>query len=162
VRLDNLSRRFSYNVGGHLTRLDEIGYGDNAERPERQTLFDLDTIGRLIAKLNSDAKQLFTYDDGDRLLSIERQPSGSGKRLGLTEEKLEYAYDLLGRLTKEITLDGTLGYEYDPLSNLTMLSLPDGRKVNHLYYGSGHLHQLNLYGQVSSDRERDGLHREVC
>ncbi|WP_409520092.1 RHS repeat protein, partial [Pseudomonas sp.] len=64
-------------------------------------------------------------------------------------------------LTKEITPDGTLAYEYDPLSNLTTLTLPDGRKVNHLYYGSGHLHQLNLDGQVISDMERDDLHREV-
>ncbi|MFR0672557.1 RHS repeat-associated core domain-containing protein [Enterobacterales bacterium AW_CKDN230030176-1A_HGKHYDSX7] len=39
--------------------------------------------------------------------------------------------------------------------------MPDGRKVNHLYYGSGHLHQINLDGQVISDIERDDLHREV-
>ncbi|UPK86288.1 RHS repeat-associated core domain-containing protein [Pseudomonas sp. A2] len=161
VRVDNLTRRFSYNVGGHLTRLDEIGYGENAERPERHTLFERDTIGRLVAKINRDARQDYAYDDGDRLLSIERQPTGIGKQLGITEEKLEYAYDLLGRLTKEITPDGTLGYEYDPLGNLTTLTLPDGRKVNHLYYGSGHLHQLNLDGQVISDMERDDLHREV-
>ncbi|HEN8736831.1 TPA: RHS repeat protein [Pseudomonas putida] len=161
VRVDNLTRRFSYDVGGHLTRLDEIGYGENAERPERHTLFERDAIGRLVAKINRDASQTFAYDDGDRLLSIERQPSGIGKQLGITEEKLEYAYDLLGRLTKEITSAGTLGYEYDPLSNLTTLTLPDGRKVNHLYYGSGHLHQLNLDGQVISDMERDDLHREV-
>ncbi|HGY9626243.1 TPA: RHS repeat-associated core domain-containing protein, partial [Pseudomonas putida] len=161
VRVDNLTRRFSYNVGGHLTRLDEIGYGENAERPERHTLFERDTIGRLVAKINRDASQTFAYDDGDRLVSIERQPTGIGKQLGITEEKLEYTYDLLGRLTKEITPNGTLGYEYDPLSNLTTLTLPDGRKVNHLYYGSGHLHQLNLDGQVISDMERDDLHREV-
>ncbi|UBM24390.1 RHS domain-containing protein [Pseudomonas sp. p1(2021b)] len=158
---DNLTRRFSYNVGGHLTRLDEIGYGENAERPERHTLFERDTIGRLVAKINRDASQTFAYDDGDRLLRIERQPTGIGKQLGITEEKLEYTYDLLGRLTKEITPAGTLGYEYDPLSNLTTLTLPDGRKVNHLYYGSGHLHQLNLDGQIISDMERDDLHREV-
>jgi len=161
VRVDNLTRRFSYNVGGHLTRLDEIGYGENAEGPERHTLFERDAIGRLISKLNRDTQQQFTYDDGDRLLSIERKPSTVGKQLGVTEEKLEYAYDLLGRLTQEITPDGTLGYAYDPLSNLTTLTLPDGRQVNHLYYGSGHLHQLNLDGQVISDMERDDLHREV-
>ncbi|MFJ4353090.1 RHS repeat-associated core domain-containing protein [Pseudomonas sp. NPDC089428] len=161
VRVDNLTRRFSYNVGGHLTRLDEIGYGENAERPERHTLFERDSIGRLIAKLNRDSQQQFTYDEGDRLLSIERHPSGLGKQLGVTEEKLAYTYDALGRLTQEITPEGTLGYEYDPLSNLTTLTLPDGRKVNHLYYGSGHLHQLNLDGQVISDMERDDLHREV-
>ena len=86
VRVDNLTRRFSYNVGGHLTRLDEIGYGENAERPERHTLFERDAIGRLVAKINRDASQTFAYDDGDRLLSIERQPTGIGKQLGITEE----------------------------------------------------------------------------
>ncbi|MBG6128314.1 RHS repeat-associated protein [Pseudomonas sp. BG2dil] len=161
VRVDNLTRRFTYNDGGHLTRLDEIGYGENGEQPQRETLFERDPIGRLIAKLNRDARQDYAYDDVDRLLSIQRQPSGIGKQLGITEEKLEYAYDLLGRLTQEITPQGVLGYEYDPLSNLTTLTLPDGRKVNHLYYGSGHLHQLNLDGQVISDMERDDLHREV-
>ncbi|WAC00434.1 DUF6531 domain-containing protein [Pseudomonas putida] len=161
VRVDNLTRRFTYNDGGHLTRLDEIGYGENGEQPQRETLFERDPIGRLMAKLNRDARQDYAYDDVDRLLSIERQPSGIGKQLGITEEKLEYAYDLLGRLTQEITPQGVLGYEYDPLSNLTTLTLPDGRKVNHLYYGSGHLHQLNLDGQVISDMERDDLHREV-
>ncbi len=65
------------------------------------------------------------------------------------------------RLTQEITPYGTLGYEYDLLSNLSTLTLPDGRKINHLYYGSGHLHQLNVDGQVISDMERDDLHREV-
>jgi len=76
-------------------------------------------------------------------------------------KKLSYHYDLLGRLTQELTPSGALDYEYDPLSNLTTLTLPDGRQVNHLYYGSGHLHQLNLDGQVISDMERDDLHREV-
>jgi len=149
VRVDNLTRRFSYNVGGHLTRLDEIGYGENAERPERHTLFERDAIGRLIAKLNSDAQQRFTYDDGDRLLSIARQPTGIGKQLGMTEEKLEYTYDLLGRLTKEITPAGTLGYEYDPLSNLTTLTLPDGRKLDLPRHGeSQYFFILHIVGRI--------------
>ncbi|WDY60601.1 RHS domain-containing protein [Pseudomonas sp. PSKL.D1] len=161
VRVDNLTRRFTYNAGGHLTRLDEIGYGENAERPERSTDFERDPIGRLIAKLNHDGRQDFQYDIADRLLSIHRQPTGLAKQVGITEETLAYTYDLLGRLTEEITPDGILKYEYDPLSNLTTLTLPDGRQVNHLYYGSGHLHQLNVDGQVISDMERDDLHREV-
>jgi YD repeat-containing protein len=161
VRVDNLTRRFSYNAGGHLTRLEEIGYGENGERPERSTLFERDAIGRLMAKLNRDARQDYAYDEADRLLNIQRHPTSIGRQLGVTDEKLEYAYDLLGRLTQEITPQGALGYEYDPLSNLSTLTLPDGRKVNHLYYGSGHLHQINLDGQVISDMERDDLHREV-
>ncbi|HDS1748810.1 TPA: RHS repeat protein, partial [Pseudomonas putida] len=76
VRVDNLTRRFTYNDGGHLTRLDEIGYGENGEQPQRETLFERDPIGRLIAKLNRDARQDYAYDDVDRLLSIQRQPSG--------------------------------------------------------------------------------------
>ncbi|WP_044424108.1 RHS repeat-associated core domain-containing protein, partial [Pseudomonas savastanoi] len=84
-----------------------------------------------------------------------------GRKLGVTAEKLEFAYDLLGRLTTETTPQGALAYEYDPLSNLTTLTLPTGQHLNHLYYGSGHLHQLNLDGQLISDMERDDLHREV-
>ncbi|WP_200884547.1 RHS repeat-associated core domain-containing protein [Erwinia oleae] len=114
-----------------------------------------------MAKLNDDARQDYTYDDGDRLLSIERKPTDTGRKLGVTAEKLEFAYDLLGRLTTETTPQGALAYEYDPLSNLTTLTLPTGQHLNHLYYGSGHLHQLNLDGQLISDMERDDLHREV-
>jgi len=148
-------------LGSVREGISQTGYGENSEQPQRETLFERDPIGRLMAKLNRDARQDYAYDDVDRLLSIQRQPSGIGKQLGITEEKLEYTYDLLGRLTQEITPQGVLGYEYDPLSNLTTLTLPDGRKVNHLYYGSGHLHQMNLDGQVISDMERDDLHREV-
>jgi YD repeat-containing protein len=160
-RIDNLTRRFSYNLGGHLTQVEEIGYGEKGEQPRRSTHLERDPIGRLLAKLNDDARQDYAYDDGDRLLSIERKPTDTGRKLGVTTEKLEFAYDLLGRLVKETTPQGALAYEYDPLSNLTTLTLPTGQHLNHLYYGSGHLHQLNLDGQLISDMERDDLHREI-
>ena len=41
------------------------------------------------------------------------------------------------------------------------LSLSLQRQLNHLYYGSGHLHQLNLNGRVICDFKRDQLHDEV-
>ncbi|WP_232918265.1 RHS repeat domain-containing protein, partial [Pseudomonas syringae] len=160
-RIDNLTRRFSYNLGGHLTQVEEIGYGEKGEQPRRSTHLERDPIGRLLAKLNDDARQDYAYDDGDRLLSIERKPTDTGRKLGVAAEKLEFAYDLLGRLVKETTPQGALAYEYDPLSNLTTLTLPTGQHLNHLYYGSGHLHQLNLDGQLISDMERDDLHREI-
>ncbi|SEK57365.1 RHS repeat-associated core domain-containing protein [Pseudomonas agarici] len=160
-RIDNLTRRFAYNLGGHLTQVEETGYGERAERPQRTTEFERDTIGRLLAKVNSDARQDYAYDEADRLLSIERLPSSIGKTLGISEETLNFEYDLLGRLIKETTAQGALAYEYDPLSNLATLTLPTGQHLNHLYYGSGHLHQLNLDGQLISDMERDDLHREV-
>ncbi|MCF5455587.1 RHS repeat domain-containing protein, partial [Pseudomonas syringae] len=129
--------------------------------PRRSTHLERDPIGRLLAKLNDDARQDYAYDDGDRLLSIERKPTDAGRKLGVTAEKIDFAYDLLGRLVKETTPQGALAYEYDPLSNLTTLTLPTGQHLNHLYYGSGHLHQLNLDGQLISDMERDDLHREI-
>ncbi|MCF5284088.1 hypothetical protein GIW23_26080, partial [Pseudomonas syringae] len=131
------------------------------EQPRRSTHLERDPIGRLLAKLNDDARQDYAYDDGDRLLSIERKPTDTGRKLGVAAEKLEFAYDLLGRLVKETTSQGALAYEYDPLSNLTTLTLPTGQHLNHLYYGSGHLHQMNLDGQLISDMERDDLHREI-
>ncbi len=72
------------------------GYDETGERPDRSTLFERDAIGRLMAKVNRDARQDF---------------------------------DLLGRLTQEMSPTGALDYEYDLLSNLTTLTLPDGRKV---------------------------------
>ncbi|SOQ03922.1 type IV secretion protein Rhs [Pseudomonas syringae pv. syringae] len=160
-RIDQLTRRFSYNLGGQLTQVEEIGYSEKGERPQRSTHFERDPIGRLLARLNDDARQDFTYDDSDRLLSIQRTPTDGGRKLGVTAEKLEFAYDILGRLTQESSPQGALAYEYDPLSNLTTLTLPTGQHLNHLYYGSGHLHQLNLDGQLISDMERDDLRREI-
>ena len=87
--------------------------------------------------------------------------NAAGEKLGVSEETITFEYDLLGRLIKETTPQGALDYEYDPLSNLTTLTLPTGQHLNHLYYGSGHLHQLNLDGLLISDIERDDLHREV-
>ncbi|WP_275629645.1 RHS repeat-associated core domain-containing protein [Pseudomonas sp. 273] len=160
-RIDNLTRRFRYNAGGHLVEVEETGYGQQGERPTRCTRFERDAIGRLLAKLTDDARYDYQYDAGDRLQGIDRLPSEQGKRQGLQAERLAFAYDANGRLLGESTPLGELGYQYDALGNLLSLQLPDGRHLNHLYYGSGHLHQLNLDGRVISDFERDDLHREV-
>jgi len=62
-------------------------------------------------------------------------------------------------LVKEI--EQCLGGQGQYFDRETTLTLLDGRKINHLYYGSGHLHQLNMDGQVINDMERDDLHREA-
>jgi YD repeat-containing protein len=54
-----------------------------------------------------------------------------------------------------------LTHSYDALGNRLQTLLPDGRSLNWLYYGSGHLHQINLDGEVLADIERDALHRET-
>ncbi len=76
-------------------------------------------------------------------------------------QALSFAYDAVGQLLAERSPTGELQHHYDELGNLIQTQLPDGRWLNRLYYGSGHLHQINLDGQVISDFERDRLHREV-
>jgi YD repeat-containing protein len=160
-RIDNPRRRFRYNPGEHLTHVEETGYGERGERPQRTTEFERDPIGRLLAKAYGDARQYYEYDDADRLRSIHRLTTSLGKQLGVHEERLHFAYDLLGWLIQGTTPQGALAYGYNSLSNLTTLTLPTGQHLNHRYYGSGHLHQLNLDAQLISDFERDDLHREV-
>ncbi|WP_457791322.1 hypothetical protein [Pseudomonas syringae] len=64
----------------------------------------------------------YTYDDGDRLLSIQRKQTDTSEnsvppRTGI--------YLRPAGLVKE-TIQGTLAYDYDPLGNLTTLTLPTG------------------------------------
>ncbi len=80
----------------------------------------------MLARLNDDARQDFTYDDSDRLMSIQRTPTDGGRKIGVTAERLEFAYDILVRLTQETSPQRALTYDYDPLSNLTTLTLPTG------------------------------------
>ena len=55
----------------------------------------------------------------------------------------------------------SIRYHYDFNGNRTATVLPDGRQINYLYYGSGHLHQISLDDEVITDIERDQLHREI-
>ncbi|MGN6832996.1 RHS repeat-associated core domain-containing protein, partial [Neisseria sp. P0017.S007] len=55
----------------------------------------------------------------------------------------------------------SIRYHYDFNGNRTATVLPDGRQINYLYYGSGHLHQISLDDEVITDIERDKLHREI-
>jgi RHS repeat-associated protein len=88
---------------------------------------------------------------------------------GEVQSRHTWQYDKLGQVLQESAEhavqgqlhNSTLHYQYDALGNRIATQLPDGRTVNHLYYGSGHLHQINLGGAVLADIERDDLHREV-
>ena len=65
-------------------------------------------------------------------------------------------YDML-----HLPVTETVRYHYDFNGNRTATVLPDGRQINYLYYGSGHLHQISLDDEVITDIERDQLHREI-
>ena len=130
----------------------------DAQNP-RITMFERDQGGRLLKKQieHGDQKSQteYQYDDLGQLIQTEN-----------AQAKVELSYDPLGRLLNEIieTPEGrqsALRHQYDTLGNRIQTQLPNGKTLNWLYYGSGHLHQINLDGQVISDYERDALHREV-
>ncbi|MGY2232387.1 hypothetical protein ACW9IX_24475 [Pseudomonas tolaasii] len=109
----------------------------------------------MLRKTTDDGVTDYAYDAADNLLAITFKAHNG------EQQQLKFRYDALGQLLTETSHAGELGYHYDALGNLETLTLPDQRQLNHLYYGSGHLHQLNLNGRVICDFERDQLHDEV-
>ena len=87
--------------------------------------------------------------------------------------RVGFAYDALGQLTEEVQqhLPPAAGqpqpqpliwrHRYDALGSRTHSTLPSGKQVQWLCYGSGHVHQITVDGHVISDIERDALHRET-
>ncbi len=179
IGFDGRHQRYCYNAAGELTHLIETGGSDLG--PGKVTHFERDALGSLLAKRSFDsstsAETAYTYDSLGRLTSARNGAA-----------HLAFVYDPLGQLLGEtqtlVGLGGTikggkkadvkrsLAHQYDPLGNRTQTTLPDGRTLNWLFYGSGHLHQINLAEpdvsgqaplphQVLADIERDALHREV-
>ncbi|HAI8714520.1 TPA: type IV secretion protein Rhs, partial [Escherichia coli] len=118
-----------------------------------------DAAGRLTAKETAESRTEYIYDAADQLLEIRRQRSDAGETDA--PEIIRFSYDRLGRMLTEETAQGVLTHQYDELSNRTATTFPDGRTQRHLYYGSGHLQQINLDREVISEFTRDALHREV-
>lgn len=163
--LDGSGRIYVYDVLDEITCLTHIPsaeeqppLSDNAPPTRIANIrhgFERDAIGRLVSKRTEDGITEYCYDAADNLLSIRFTDNQGGK------QQLDYTYDPNGQLLSETNSAGLLQYRYDELGNLQTLVLPDQRELNHLYYGSGHLHQINLNGRVISDFERDAVHDEV-
>jgi RHS repeat-associated protein len=167
IGFDGRHQRYVYNLAGELTHVVETGGSD--EGPGKVTRFERDALGRLTAKRHAGeaAETRFSYDKLGRLTAADNDAA-----------RLRFAYDPVGQLLcEQQTLAGgsaaeaqnrTLAHQYDVLGNRVATTLPDGRTLNWLFYGSGHLHQINIAEpdpegshQVITDIERDGLHREV-
>lgn len=158
--------RYRYDAAGWLTEQIELGaYEDHAaadgNHPDTlRTTYERDKAGRITATTISRAgderteRITWRYDAAGRLIEASNDCC-----------RLERGYDAVGRLSSETShVAGrslTVSYEHDALGNHIRTTLPDGRHIDYLYYGSGHLHQISIDGEVISDIERDALHREV-
>jgi RHS repeat-associated protein len=153
--LDGSQRRYTYDTLGNPVRVEHIpAPGSDDPAPLVQVL-ERDAVGRLAAKVTDDGRSEYQYDEMDRLTEVTFT-SVEGQ-----QQRVAFAYDARGQLLTEQSASGALQHHYDELGNLAQTQLPDGRWLNRLHYGSGHLHQINLDGKVISDFERDRLHREV-
>ncbi len=158
IGFDDRHQRYCYNAAGELTHIVEAGGSELG--PGKVTHFERDALGRLTRRLTEDTEARFRYDKLGRLLEAHNAAAGIG-----------FAYDPAGQLLGETqTLPGqqprVLQHQYDLLGNRIQTRMPDQRALNWLFYGSGHLHQVNLEvdgrHQLISDIERDALHREVA
>jgi len=161
--LDGLTRSFDHDVRDHVIQT-------HWRAPDGEVLthkLERDAMGRLTAKMTTEGRTDYQWNKNDQITEIAFTPAGEPEGSDQPDaapspvQTLSFAYDKLGRLITETGEQGPLNYEYDPLGNCLSTTLPDGRVINRLYYGSGHLHQINLDGELISDFERDPLHREI-
>ena len=158
--------------------------GLDSQTPLRTTEFKRDILGRLIHTLARDNDKVqetaYQYDlDGKLVRAANRHSitcfdyNGNGQIIGQHQWKVptkeenarnglpetdwrDAQYDML-----YLPVTESIRYHYDFNGNRTATVLPDGRQINYLYYGSGHLHQISLDDEVITDIERDKLHREI-
>ena len=165
---------YGYDVAGQLVQQTEYGQstdkGRLKNRPETWHIhhFKRNILGQLIEKQSRKVshKNGQSKDEGISRTRFEYDPiTGNLTKARNHYSIVELAYDELDRLIGETTVhngqSATVGYQYDPLGNRIRTILPDSRHIDYLYYGSGHLHQISLDGEVVSDIERDKLHREI-
>ena len=165
---------YGYDAAGQLVQQTEYGQSNHEgrlkERPETWHIhhFKRNILGQLIEKQSRkvSGRNGQSKDEGISRTRFEYDPiTGNLTKARNQHSSVELAYDELDRLIGETTVhngqSATVGYQYDPLGNRIRTILPDGRPIDYLYYGSGHLHQISLDGEVITDIERDKLHREI-
>jgi RHS repeat-associated protein len=117
--------------------------------------FTRDADGQLTHKQTPDGITQYQYDRVRQLTAATFTPEGG------EPQTLALAYDKAGQMTGEQGINGAVGYQYDALGNRTAVTLPDGRSLKTLYYGSGHALQVMLDTQLITEFSRDALHRET-
>ncbi|MGN6839909.1 MULTISPECIES: RHS repeat-associated core domain-containing protein [unclassified Neisseria] len=126
----------------------------------QETAYQYDLDGNLVRAANSHSITCFDYNGNGQIIGQHQwkvPTKEENARNGLPETDWRDAqYDML-----YLPVTESIRYHYDFNGNRTATVLPDGRQINYLYYGSGHLHQISLDDEVITDIERDKLHREI-
>lgn len=153
--LDGCIRRIEFDECGNASAII-----DSAGEAEALTLrLERDALGRVTLKHVRGRSVAFKYGKLGRLVQAQSYSDIGLRRV--VHDSVSFVYSKRGELIGETGHMGALHHEYDELGNRCATRLPDGRTIGRLHYGSGHLHQLSVDGEVISDIERDDLHREV-
>ena len=158
IGLDGSIKQIEHDARGLPIQVTD-GFGSGAALSQH---LQRDLLGRLIRKHASGSDALSTsyrYDQIGQLLQAQRCTEKGEHRI--IDDDLQFCYSARGEIVKETGHLGQLQHAHDELGNRISTTLPDGRVINYLHYGSGHLHQVNIDGETISDIERDALHREV-
>lgn len=155
IGLDGVSKAYEYDARGLGIRTTDAA-GTSAALT---TVYTRDVLGRVTGKEAGDLLGAYTYSKTGQLAKAE-QFARYGAQPAL-QNRVVFTYGPRGEVLTESSATGHIEHRYDELGNRIATELPDGRMINWLYYGSGHLHQINLDGMVVTDIERDDLHREV-
>ncbi|KWK17189.1 DUF6531 domain-containing protein, partial [Burkholderia stagnalis] len=182
--------RFGYDAAGRLTgetdfdarhtqyfRDPRSGLVTNRLYGDVMQAFEYDAMGRLARRRGwpaqfTDRGQVFLNPQGDVKVESESfQYDGSGRLLQAENggSRVRRFYDPVGNLSREhLNLSvGDEGYEfvwrheYDEVGARIATTRPDGRRLDWLTYGSGHVHGLMLDGRSVANFERDDAHRET-
>ncbi|QLJ66661.1 glycohydrolase toxin TNT-related protein [Serratia marcescens] len=158
IGLDGVSTRYRYD---ECRRVVERRFAANTSAAFSH-YFSHDAAGQLVSKQTPDGETRYRYSPIGQLLHAASDRGNAWHDEPTTaQSEVSFDYDLLGRVTREQGANGTLRYDYDPMGNRTQTTLPDGRALRALYYGSGHLLQLALDEITLSEFERDNLQREL-
>ncbi len=155
---DGKTTTYQYDGAGQL-----IGSACNGIKTE----YLRDALGLLTAKVNADGAVRYAYDALGRLTAMASPHAEHRFHYDavsqLIEERSAYILTppkLPGEAVRH-TAAFTLTHSYDALGNRLQTTLPNGRRIDTLRYGSGHWHGTLWQGKSLVDVERDHLHRET-
>jgi len=158
IGLDGVATRYDYDAAGRA-----VARTFAAGHPQAIThRFAFSPAGQLMARITPEGQTRYDYTEAGQLASVAQHlPLGENQWSREAEQAITFAYDKAGRVIAEQGDQGSLAWQYDALGNCTALTLPDGRQLKQLYYGSGHLLSIALDNLPVSEFTRDTLHREL-
>ena len=115
-----------------------------------------EVIETIICNLNegTEEQQHFAYNAAGQLILAKNAISSVSRE-----------YDQLGQLISEsLEFAGkthTVRHTYTQYGKRSKTRLPNGTEIDYLYYGTGHLLQINIDGVCLCEIERDNMHREI-